>query len=313
MQKINRCAACGSRAQREVFSGPDEFLAQLGKKKRIRYVLCGGCSLVFANPRMTGAELTAVYDAEYWKTSQAYEKIGRHWRLKTPFVEDRLRVAAERHHLLETCGILRRFKKGSSVLEIGSSAGFVLSLLKRKGWKVQGVEPTPLAEFAKRAGVPTKRAFFAPDLFNGKRFNLISLLQVFEHIEDPVSFLTMLKASLAPGGLIWLELPDAACPRPSDLSNPHLYFYSANTIANTLASSGLRVAHLETHHSRSGAFQMLHVFAETGKSPHKPRKDDVKMVRKNLADAWTLHRRKQSIGTLVKSYGRAQLASLDRA
>ena len=312
MIKLSRCPNCSSRGQREVYNGPDETLARYKIIKRLRYVLCGECSLVFANPRMTEAELAAIYDVEYWKADQAYGMTGRTWRLKPAFVKDRLCVAAERHFFLETRGILRRFKRGSSALEIGSGVGFVLSLLKRSGWEVQGVEPTPLAEFAKRTGVPTERAFFTPGLFREIKFNLISLLQVFEHIEDPVSFLKMLKGSLAPGGLIWLEIPDVDCPRPSDLTNPHLYYYSANTITNILARAGLRVAHIETYHSRSGAFQMLHVFARVGKTSHKPRKDDFLSIRQNFTDSWSLHRRKQTVAKRAKAYDRAQLTSLEK-
>lgn len=311
MEKLTSCAVCGSKSQREVFNGPDEFLQRRGMRIKIRYVLCGGCSLVYANPRMTDAELSDVYDAEYWKTDAAYEKVGGSWRLKPPFVEDRLRVAAERLHLLETRGILRRFKKGSSALEVGSSAGFLLSTLKRAGWKVQGVEPTPLARFAERVGLPTKQAFFDESVLRGRTYDLIGLMHVFEHLKDPVAFLRSLKGSLAKGGLLWLELPDLACPRPIDLSHPHLYFYSANSITATLAKAGFKVRLLETYHSRNGAYQVLHVFAEVGK-PDKPRKDSAKEVKATLDDAWALHRRKQAIGPLVKAYAKVGLASLEK-
>ncbi len=310
MEKLSSCAVCGSKKQSEVFNGPDEFLQRRGMKIKIRYVLCGGCSLVYANPRMTDKELSRVYDAEYWKTDSAYEKVGRSWRLKPPFVEDRLRVAAERLHLLETRGILRRFKKGSSVLEVGSSAGFLLSTLKRAGWKVQGVEPTPLANFAKSVGVPTKQAFFDESVLRGRTYDLIGLMHVFEHLKDPVSFLRSLKGSMTKNGLLWLELPDLACPRPIDLSHPHLYFYSANSITNTLAKAGFKVKLLETYNSRNGAYQVLHVFAEIGK-PGKLRKDGAKEMKAILDDACVLHRRKQGIGSLVKSYTNVRLASLE--
>lgn len=306
LTRLSACPVCGSRRSRALYDQPDWFLLGHGRTLRVRYVFCQGCSLAYINPRLSGEAIEALYGAKYWE-QDALLFTGKQARLKDGFVRDRLRVAAERLHLLgawKVAGLAGR-KKGS-YLEIGSATGFLPRLLKNRGWRVQAVEPTPLAEFSARAGVPTFRGFFDASAVKGRTFDLAAMFHVFEHIKDPVSFLRSLRPTLKRGGALWLEVPDLGTPRLVDMSHPHIFFYTANTLRAVLARAGYRVLRLESYHSRNSAYRVLHAFAAPGRPGPNPR-DRFADVRAALDDTLALRKAKLAAEGLAPAYGRLRV------
>lgn len=306
LTRLAACPVCGSRRSRAVYDQPDWFLLGHGRTLRVRYVLCQGCSQAYVNPRLDDAAIEALYGAKYWE-QDALILGAKQARLKDAFVRDRLRVAAERLHLLRAWGVggLAARKKGS-YLEIGSATGFLPKLLKDRGWRVQAVEPTPLAEFSARAGVPTVRGFFDPSVLEGRSFDLVAMFHVFEHVKDPVSFLRSLRPAVKRGGALWLEVPDLASPRLVDMSHPHIFFYTAQTLRAVLARGGYRVLRLESYQSRNSAYRVLHAFAAPGRPGPRPR-DRARDVRAALDDALALRKAKLAAEGLAPAYGRLRV------
>jgi SAM-dependent methyltransferase len=95
------------------------------------------------------------------------------------------------------------------LLDIGAHAGRFLHLSRQRGWTVEGVEVNPrtAACAARRAGA-TVHAMNARDLASkGLRFNAVTLIDVLEHIPDPVSLLTTIARLLEPGGCVGIKVP----------------------------------------------------------------------------------------------------------
>jgi len=91
-------------------------------------------------------------------------------------------------------------------LDVGTGHGGILDLLAPITLTTAGVEPQ---RKAREALIQAGYSVF-PDLasVNGV-FDVITLFHVYEHLSDPIGFLSELKQLLAPGGIIILEIPHA--------------------------------------------------------------------------------------------------------
>lgn len=95
-------------------------------------------------------------------------------------------------------------------LDVGCAAGLFLEVLRRRGWRPEGVELSPYAaEAASRSGeIPIHHGDFADIELPERAFDAISMLDVLEHFADPVACLRRARQLLAPGGALLLVLPN---------------------------------------------------------------------------------------------------------
>jgi SAM-dependent methyltransferase len=70
-------------------------------------------------------------------------------------------------------------------------------------------------------------------------FDLITLIHVLEHIPSPTAFLTELAQKLAPGGVLLVQVPDAAANPFTLLVADHCSHFSAATLSRTVHLSGV--------------------------------------------------------------------------
>lgn len=109
---------------------------------------------------------------------------------------------------LKRVKIIERFLKTGKVLEVGCSTGLMLSLLKKKGWEVQGIEISKkAASVAIKRGVKVSTIPFEKINEMGK-FDLIVFNHTLEHLKDPISTLKKAKKLLKPKGLLYIDLPN---------------------------------------------------------------------------------------------------------
>ena len=106
---------------------------------------------------------------------------------------------------------IERHVERGRLLDLGCWVGFLLAEARDRGWEVTGVEPSEFAsEFAReRLGLDVHRTdLFAADLPE-RSFDAIVLGDVIEHLIRPGEALDRIAALLAPGGVVYLALPDA--------------------------------------------------------------------------------------------------------
>jgi SAM-dependent methyltransferase len=112
-------------------------------------------------------------------------------------------------------GLARRAPPGGRLLDIGTHAGRFLHLAHGAGWQPEGVELNArTAAFAQaRTGWPVHRVNIDRLTFAGKRYGVVTLIDVLEHIPDPVVLLTRIREALSPGGWVAVKVPSGPAQR----------------------------------------------------------------------------------------------------
>ena len=138
---------------------------------------------------------------------------------------------------------------GASVLDIGCGTGFLLEALAER-FDAWGLEPEPAVRARTRPSVQDRvlpgdtRDHSA---LGNRRFDVVLLLDVLEHVEDDRAELASAAAALAPGGKMVVTVP--ANPRlwsDHDKRNGHHRRYTEGTLRTVLSSAELAPA-LVTH------------------------------------------------------------------
>jgi len=107
----------------------------------------------------------------------------------------------------------RRPLEGKTALDVGCGAGLLAEPLARMGAAVTAIDPTPELIVAARDHAAGQgltidyRNAAVEDLT--EQFDLVTAMEVIEHVADPAAFLKSLAARLAPGGLLILSTPNA--------------------------------------------------------------------------------------------------------
>jgi len=158
-----------------------------------RLVECLDCGLRYINPQPTDLELRAFYadfDSHSTWRGDGEERFDRAMR-----------------------DIVVRFRKSGFVLDIGSSRGNFLLAMRNVGFSVCGVEPSPKnSEFARSVnGVETYTGSIEEFLLTPSRrnFDVMTMLNVIEHLKEPKAVLCGLHSLLSDQGIIVLVVPDA--------------------------------------------------------------------------------------------------------
>ncbi len=96
-----------------------------------------------------------------------------------------------------------------SLLDLGAHVGRLIQLAAERGWSAEGVElnPSTAAFAARETGLPVHRADASVLSAEGRRFNAVTLVDVLEHIPDPVPALASARSVLRPGGWIAVKVP----------------------------------------------------------------------------------------------------------
>lgn len=132
----------------------------------------------------------------------------------------------------------------SDFLEIGSSYGYLLYLLKQQGARsVIGVEPGDEGNIGSRKyGIPLVQDFFPTDRLKST-FDVIFSHAVLEHIEDPVLIVKKMVERLNPDGVIFLAVPE--CEKKlrvgdvSIISHQHVNYFTSHSLQRLLEAAGL--------------------------------------------------------------------------
>jgi SAM-dependent methyltransferase len=160
------------------------------------YLECASCGFIF-RPDLDRAALEQVYAGggyEEMRGEQYLRELGHRRR------DARLRLR-----------YMRPWARAGRLLDIGAAGGAFVAEAAEAGFDAHGIEP--VASFARLAreqlGVDVRDGRLE-DAELGPPSDVITLWHVLEHVPEPLAALRRLAGALAPGGVIAVEVPNAA-------------------------------------------------------------------------------------------------------
>lgn len=144
---------------------------------------------------------------------------------------------------------LERQTGGRRVLEVGCGNGQLLAVARGRGWEVAGVELSRAqVEHCRGRGLEVELGDLRRDgLFAGRVFDAAVMIEVLEHLPEPVETLEAVAERLVPGGVLYLTTPNlGALSRSvlggawSVLNEEHVTLASARGLRRLLARGGFR-------------------------------------------------------------------------
>ncbi len=135
---------------------------------------------------------------------------------------------------------------GLEILDVGCGAGNMIHHLSRYG-HVRGIEVDPRpVKIAQSRGYDVRRADAAKGIpFEDASFDLVTALDVIEHVEDDAAVLRQARRVLKPGGHLLVTTPAFQWLWSyNDELNAHKRRYTARDLGARLGKAGLRVQRL---------------------------------------------------------------------
>jgi 2-polyprenyl-3-methyl-5-hydroxy-6-metoxy-1,4-benzoquinol methylase len=193
-------------------------------------VKCLSCGLIYTNPRLESADILPMYarseDEEYTEESSS-RSINAHLSLNT----------------------LMPLVPQGRLLDVGCSTGYFLNAA-RLHYDVQGIEPSQQA--AKYAREQLKLNVRTGSLEEASlpeaSFAAVTLIDVIEHLTDPMGALRQVHRLLQPNGCLYLVTPNIGSltarllgKRWWGLRPAHIYYFSRSTLKAMLEKAGFEV------------------------------------------------------------------------
>ena len=156
---------------------------------------------------MEEAERFGSLAADWWDPNGRSAMLHKLNPVRLKYVRDQV----DQHWQCDECS--RRPLEGRSALDVGCGAGLLTEPLARLGANVTGIDASPEVIAAARDHADLMQLeidYRVGDVqaLEGE-FDLITSMEVIEHVADPALFVAALAKRLAPGGLLIMSTPNA--------------------------------------------------------------------------------------------------------
>ena len=126
-------------------------------------------------------------------------------------MEDEQYEETRESRALQELGILQHIPQGARygrLLDIGAGSGILVEQAQKMGFEAEGVEPSiKLQAHAEKLGLNVHRGVLPHPDVRGL-FDVITIVDVIEHVPDPVGLLRQARMLLAPKGVLLVATPD---------------------------------------------------------------------------------------------------------
>ena len=206
--KIDTCPMCGEADYKQIADRP--------------YYECLKCGMIWQSPILPPHLLDVFYATDAYHDTRG---------MSAPEIDMNEVARASR--------IARYIGLGDSILDIGCARGYLLQEAVMRGYKrILGVEPHPTFTFD---GIPTVRHI---DDVEGQ-WQVITAIHVLEHILDIKHMAERIKALLAPGGLLVVEVPNISAG--GCFTDAHLNIMSMGVLSKLFSPLRVELQKLTPH------------------------------------------------------------------
>ncbi len=250
------------------------------------YFSCRDCSFIFSNPSISNEYAVLIYTAV---TDEEYME------------EDQQRAKS-----FQT--ILHRIKtltKSKSILDIGAAGGIFLNLAQQEAFQIQGIEPSHY--FVEKAYNHYNISLFKGtshsfiDSNKGERFPIITLLDVIEHVAEPLEFFSQVDLLLEENGLLVIVTPHIGSffsrvmrgkwwhMRPG-----HLNFFTLPSLHYILQKYHIQICKIKRYSWHFSLYYILsRLFPSLKQKPSLQKILKKVHLRLPLRDSWEIYARKK--------------------
>lgn len=190
------CIICGSGDMEFLFRTWDRHY---GTKGEYGVGRCRQCGLIFLDPMLSELELGELYPDDYY----AYQPVVTRMSWLRKLGKRLFRLPIPTHDPV--------FSTPGKVLDVGCGSGEYLLKMRRRGWRVFGVEPSRRAASAGQdEGLEIFHGTLAQAMFPNHFFDYVRANHSFEHMPNPHEALDEISRILRPGGKLFIGLPNTA-------------------------------------------------------------------------------------------------------
>lgn len=231
--RVSTCHVCGSPDFERVLSREDDGL-HVDK--------CNSCGFVYLASWAKSVEKSEELYAYYGALSDADRA-----SCYTP--ENRARQEV----LLSSLG---SYTRGRRLLDVGCGAGQLLETAGQEGWDAVGLDLSDSAVLqCQRRGLAASKTDFFSESLDERRFDVIVMSELIEHVPAPQRFLQRAEELLDPGGLLYLTTPNfgslarrALAESWSVIHPEHIGYFDRSTLRQIASTeTGLREIKIEAN------------------------------------------------------------------
>jgi len=134
----------------------------------------------------------------------------------------------------------------SSVLDMGSGSGAGLNALANQfpNASVYGFEPYDKPVERQKSFPQNVVTIFNRRPEDGKKYDLITLFHVFEHVADVHELLTFISSTLTPDGYVLIQVPYAICGAFDLVIADHIWHFSKKSLLQLLNKTGFSAVYI---------------------------------------------------------------------
>ncbi|TSC84152.1 MAG: hypothetical protein G01um101417_308 [Parcubacteria group bacterium Gr01-1014_17] len=267
------CLLCKSSSHKVIFSykEPDRYEAAVrvtAKNYFRKWVRCSKCGFFYSIYSRPPKVIHTIYETAYrdtnanWRKETAEEIFNKITALPEHQSETKKRVCwiKETIERVWEDGIIKKPAPPFSALDIGGGAAIFAYEFQDRLWRSYIIDPAKNNDFVKKKlKIPLIQKFYKPNRFH-RKFNLISLVYVLEHMANPRSLLKSVRKDMDANSFLYVEVPDALAsrlkPKDDDIFNAcHLWMFDQETLTRILKECGFealsirRIKTLRNHYA----------------------------------------------------------------
>lgn len=231
---LEKCPVCGKDEFPPFLIVKDNFLS----KETFTICCCSFCGFRFVNPRPTKKEIGRYYQSDEYISHNAkgYNPTNIIYKIARFF------AIRAKYSLISTA------TKGTRLLDIGCGTGEVLAYCRKKGFAVQGVEPSAST---RNLAISQKKLDIKETIeeIGSGQFDCITMWHVLEHVHDLNQTLDQIISMLKPEGKLIIALPNSDSPDAKEYKEfwaaydvpRHLHHFTSKTFQALVNNHGLTI------------------------------------------------------------------------
>ncbi len=203
---------------------------------------CLGCGFLITSPRPDANSIGKYYLSEKYISHSGGRKT----------IIDRIYFLAQILTMRWKYNLIRSYKLKGEILDYGCGTGAFLNFLQERKWEITGVEPSENARIKAESFLQIK-VHQSLDSIIQKKFDVITLWHVLEHIHDLENSLQKIKELLKDDGMIFIAVPNYESADAQKYKEHwaaydvprHLWHFSKTTIEKLLIKHKLKLQEIK--------------------------------------------------------------------